>query len=88
MKIPTIHLNGTSREALHQQYKEAWNAVNEAIRVTAQSAPHARDYYVQDKEGGERPAIYVAMDEHAARMAALETVERELMELAVATLGD
>jgi len=88
MMKPTIHLNGTSREALHEQYLNAWHALREAQRMLDLSHPHGRDYYVQNKEG-EGPygePFYLAEKEHRARVHALVKVEQELEELALHTM--
>lgn len=76
MKTPTIHLNGTSAEALEKQYKEVYQAVDAALNMHAQAAPHARDYYVQ-----EDGAYEVARVEHAGRTLKLKTVRSELLEI-------
>lgn len=44
--IPTIHLNGSGATNLADQYREAIEAVSEAINKLP--VPHGRDYYVQE----------------------------------------
>jgi len=46
MILPTIHLNGTSRETLSREYQNAWRAARKAREVLVESTCHARDYYV------------------------------------------
>lgn len=73
---PTIHLNGTGREALSEGYASAYRAVNAAIDALPEAAPNARDYYVQGSD-----AIRVATAEHCARVARLQAVRDELYAL-------
>lgn len=47
MKYPTVHLNGTSGEALFEQNYEASKAIREALEVLREAAPNGRDYYPQ-----------------------------------------
>jgi hypothetical protein len=76
---PTVHLNGTSRTALTEGYVNAMTAVEAAISAMSMTYPNGRDYYLQ----GQR-AIQLAMDQHAARLAAVAQVRAELEELAFA----
>lgn len=46
LKVPTVHLNGSGFENLHEQYLEGVRALNEALDKIP--VPHARDYYVQE----------------------------------------
>lgn len=46
MMKPTVHLNGTSGEALLEQITDASNAISTAIDGLANASPNARDYYV------------------------------------------
>jgi hypothetical protein len=79
MRLPSIHLNGTDAQSLFDGYRAAYEAVKAAQKALAQCAPNGRDYYGQDSMiPGSRSAINDAMDEHRARMAALETIERDL----------
>jgi len=48
--IPTIHLNGNSKEKLLEYYNNAYNAVDEAIGVFQEIDFHKRDYYPQGDE--------------------------------------
>lgn len=76
MKFPTIHLNGTSRKALHHGYREAALAVKRAIDATAETYPNARDYYPQGDE-----AFYAARQEHEERVRLLAVVHGQLLDL-------
>lgn len=75
-QIPTIHLNGTSRETLIDDYSKAAHAVSDAISALKGTEPNGRDYYVQ-REG----ALAKAQLEHVDRLQRLEDVHRELMQI-------
>jgi hypothetical protein len=72
--IPTIHLNGTSREELIRQLRVAGEALLEARRALENTAPHGRDYYPQGKG-----AIQQAQTEHYERLRRIDDVYEELM---------
>lgn len=76
MMVPTVHLNGTSKDDLLEQVASAGDAVGRAIDALVLAQPNARDYYPQGSD-----AFSMATREHLARLAALETVKRELYEL-------
>lgn len=80
LAIPSIHLNGTSQDALLEQYSNAMAAVQNAIEVLNQSAPHPRDYYPQKPTD----AFFKARSQHLARLAGLESIHRELQDIALA----
>ncbi len=42
--VPTVHMNGTSKRDLLEQYVDAMQAIQEAIEALPH--PHGRDYYV------------------------------------------
>lgn len=73
MQTPTIHLNGTSREALQEQIAEACSAIRAAENALIAAQPNARDYYPQG-DGAYRRAEC----EHARRLSALVDVRTEL----------
>ncbi len=79
MQIPTIHLNGTSRERLLEALSDANNALLAAEEAVARTAPNARDYHPQGPE-----AFRAAAQEHFARMQKIEEVRRELAIIAEA----
>ena len=74
MMLPTIHLNGTSRESLRKQISEAARAVATAMVALSDMAPHGRDYYPQGDS-----AYLMAVKEHKARAESLRSVYNELM---------
>jgi hypothetical protein len=76
--FPTVHLNGTSREALLEGYIDCVNAVRHAIEVCQKNGPNGRDY---PRYGRIDPGISTAMTEHEARLEKLEAVLAELREI-------
>jgi aspartate/methionine/tyrosine aminotransferase len=80
LKVPTIHLNGTSKKDLLDGYKAAYLAVGEALDKLQQTVPHGRDYYVQ----GSASSIQEAIAEHVVRWTKLDDVRKELLEIAIA----
>ena len=75
--IPTIHLNGTSKDALLDGYIDAREAIRAAIDKLCETAPNGRDYYPQGDGAFEK-----ARDEHIARLKRLHDVATELGEIA------
>lgn len=45
--IPTIHLNGTSKTDLEQEYTAAYYAIGKAFDALAAATLNGRDYYPQ-----------------------------------------
>lgn len=45
--FPTVHLNGTDRKMLADDYLLAWRHLNDAITAFNAIEFHQRDYYVQ-----------------------------------------
>lgn len=76
LAIPSVHLNGTSKESLEQQLREAASAVATAIEKLNAAAPHPRDYYVQNGD-----AFMRAQAEYRVRLERLESVGKELLEI-------
>lgn len=79
LAVPTIHLNGTSKESLVTGLCDAAHAIQIAITALGQAAPNGRDYYPQDMR-----ALQKAQDQHNARVLRLRSVYAELMEIAEA----
>lgn len=77
MRIPSVHLNGTSFPGLMDPVRDAGAAVRRAIEALGECAPHGRDYYLQKGD-----ALKEATDEHLARVSRLQSVLSELQELA------
>lgn len=72
--IPTVHLNGTSREALVAQLRQAGTALLAARHALENAAPHGRDYYPQGDE-----AIVQATAEHRSRLRRIDAIYEEIM---------
>ena len=76
LMIPTIHLNGTSRESLTEGYEKAVEAMAAAIAAVGGTSPNARDFYPQGSDAFNQAAV-----QHQARMVRLREVEQELQQL-------
>jgi hypothetical protein len=76
--LPTVHLNGTSREALLRQQLDVIRALQNAKRVICENAPHARDYYVQK----DPQAFAKARDACIARVQTLDALIAEYTAIA------
>lgn len=79
LHVPTIHLNGTSKDRLLEAIENAHAATLKAQEALAETAPNGRDYYPQGPD-----AIFKAQDEHKARMRKLVEVQMELEHIAEA----
>jgi len=79
MKTPTIHLNGSGRTILSEQYERADLAINDAINALFDARPNGRDYYTQGNE-----AYDVALSEHTARVRALVGVRTDISAIRLA----
>jgi ferredoxin-NADP reductase len=78
MQKPTIHSNGTSKDALLKQLRDAHDALMDASRALAYASPHGRDYYLSGDV-----AYMEARQEHQNRMARLRLTIDEIYELYV-----
>ena len=74
MMIPTIHMNGTSKDALMDELSTANSALLDAIHALASCAPNGRDYYPQGPT-----AITTALDEHKSRLECITSVRHEIV---------
>ncbi len=73
MKIPTIHLNGTSPATLIEALNNAAQAIRRAEIALVETAPHMRDYYPQG-----HGAFEIAAQEHYQRQDRLQEVRSQL----------
>jgi hypothetical protein len=80
--LPSVHLNGTSRDSLVEQAAEAARALDSALDAMCAAAPNARDYYVQAPGAFER-----ACGEHEQRVAAVQAV-KTLYELTACAIDE
>jgi hypothetical protein len=78
MTFPTVHLNGTSKKELLDQWRIAYLALHDARNALQLASPHGRDYYPQGPE-----VICAAQAEHRDRLAKIEAVMEELDELSL-----
>ena len=79
MMVPSIHLNGTSKNELLEQQIEALRALRAAIAALRQAAPNGRDYYPQGTAAAAR-----ALAEHSRRLDKLHAIHAEIGGLALA----
>jgi hypothetical protein len=77
MMIPSVHLNGTSKEELIRQLIDASEALLTATAVLSAAAPNPRDYYPQGPD-----AALLAAGEHATRVMTLYRMRDELQAIA------
>lgn len=79
LTVPTVHLNGTSRESLIAALVAASEALDVAYEKLKQTAPNGRDYYPQ---GG--LAFPLASGQHLDRLGRLDSVKWEIDQLIAA----
>lgn len=78
MRVPSLHLNGTSPDQLVEQLANAQRATSDAMLALEQAAPNSRDYYLQGAD-----AFKEAMMEHRVRLNKVSSVHDELTELMI-----
>lgn len=72
--VPTIHLNGSSRERLTGALEKAAEAVRLAQEALTETSPHGRDYYVQAD-----PTVFInACLQYTNQVMALEDIGAQL----------
>jgi hypothetical protein len=69
---PTVHLGGTARQSLLDQFMEAGHALSLALSKMQAAFPNGRDYYPQGPG-----AVTLAMQDHASRVARVQSVVDE-----------
>ena len=74
--IPTLHLNGTGKTTLRDEYAAAYDAINKAIDALAEATLNGRDYYPQP-EG----AYYKAREERTAALDKLREAHQYVGEM-------
>lgn len=79
LSVPTVHLNGTSRESLLEQLVDVNHALDVTMTALAKASPHGRDYYPQG-DG----ALRKATREHESRCERIRSVQREIVQIAEA----
>jgi hypothetical protein len=78
MTLPTIHLNGSSKESLVHDARTAYSALLDAADALSRMSPHRRDYYTAPDTWD------AATAEHAARIEAVQGVMDSVSEWALA----
>jgi hypothetical protein len=76
MITPTVHLNGTSREELLDQFRECYRSINDTLDIICKAAPHGRDYYPKGDM-----ALPQAQKDHERRIKVLTEMRQEFLEL-------
>ncbi len=76
--LPTIHLNGTGKKSLLEDYDNALNKLQDAIEEFNKIQFHARDYYVQGPD-----AYNSALNERIEQAKKLKEVYEYLLAHAV-----
>jgi hypothetical protein len=69
---PTVHLGGTSRQDLLDQFMEAGHALSLALSKMREAVPNGRDYTT-----GGWDELALAMHEHSSRVARVQSVMDE-----------
>lgn len=70
---PTVHNNGTSKDALLEQLIDAREKLLDAIKALENCSPHSRDYYMRGDSVWAQ-----ARDEHINRITSVRNVYDEL----------
>jgi hypothetical protein len=70
--IPTVHLNGTSREELVRVRCDVFHALRDVEKALCQMSPNGRDYYVVPG------SLRKAQAQHQRRMETIKSLMDEL----------
>lgn len=82
MRLPTIHSNGTSAEALLDDQMKILGALREAEVLLRRCGPNGRDYYPQGES-----AVAEAMKDGDSRIERVRSVIREVEQIAEHVAG-
>jgi len=74
--LPTIHLNGTSKDTLMAEYYAAYKAIKESINTLLDATLNGRDYYPQGSD-----AFYQARAERQDALSKLHQVKSYIEEM-------
>lgn len=77
MKVPTVHMNGTSRDELVEQLCKVSRQFNNLMAALLDAAPNGRDYYPQGDN-----ALRDAQEERRADLKALDAMAKRYEALA------
>jgi len=75
---PSVNINGTSREALVDARRDAFEAIHAAMNALRETMPHGRDYVGRAHQFSVDRAIYIE------RHAVLSKLSEDLMDEALA----
>ena len=75
MRVPTMHLNGTSAQVLVDDAAAAVGDAERLLRQLYRIAPHGRDFYPQGPQ-----ALKEAAEEHRTLIEKVEMILAELRE--------
>ena len=73
LAVPTLHLNGTSKERLIEPLADAYDKLEAAYQALKQAGPNGRDYYPQG-DG----AFAEASRQHMARLLGIDEVKASI----------
>jgi hypothetical protein len=73
--MPSVHLNGTSKDVLLEGYSSISIAIHDLKDTISKCHFHGRDYYVQDDVNSVQMAFNLAYDERAKHLKALAAFE-------------
>lgn len=74
LAVPTIHMNGTSKNDLVEAIRAVRTHLQDALDAMSNISPNGRDYCVQNAG-----ALLLAVAQHRDRVARIESVNEELM---------
>lgn len=80
---PTVHLNGTGKQTLIDEWQDAVNILNAAYRALKLCGPNGRDYYPQGPD-----ACSAATGQHFDRLRVIDAVKGELEALIIHVEGE
>lgn len=67
LQLPILHLNGSGRDNLRDQFKTLYRAARDLENLMCQNGPHARDYFPLG-DG----AFLAAREQHVQRLQAIQ----------------
>ena len=73
LSIPTVHMNGTSKNELLDQLSSVYEALDNVLDVMRNASPNGRDYYTQEHGSFEK-----AVTEHRHRALKVYAVRDEV----------
>lgn len=77
MILPTLNINGSSADDLIQPRRDAYDALQAAIKALQRVTPNGRDY------PGDNDACVADRDKHYARLKKINALRAEIMSEAI-----